>query len=218
MGDAPGGNRRRSYRAGVHGRAIVHAAGGVALRADVVDLGLGGVRLVETAADAAPLADGAEVAVELECAGAGWVAQRGRVIRHQHGELVVRFHALRPEVEDLIEDEVLGAVEAERAPRVVVVDCTPERRHQVAAALRGLGCCSLEAATPLEAIELIERSRLHVCAVALAECLTQTQADEIVQYLHDSHPEVVIARIRDGEDPVAGAVGELARRLARSTA
>lgn len=210
MGQVPRINRRHSYRAGVHGCAIVHAPGGVAQRCEIVDLGLGGVRLSQMVRDDPFLAAGTEVSVELECAGAGWVFQRGVVIRHRGPELAVRFHAMSPEVEDLIEDEILGAVEAERAPRVVVVDRSDLRRAQVALALRRLGCCTLEAATPLEALELIECSRNHVCAVALSERLTQTQADELVEYLHEAHPELAIARIEDG-----GAVEQLAARLRR---
>ena len=207
MGEAPRANRRRSYRAGVHGCAIVHAPNDIALRCEVIDLSLGGVRLAQMVADDPRIPPGSEVSVELECAGAGWVLQRGVVARHRRAVLVVEFYALSAEVEDLIEDEILGAVEAEVAPRVVVVDGAAIRRHRFAEALRRLGCCSLEAATPLEAIELVECSRNHVAAVALSESLTQTQADELVEYLHDAHPEVTVARIEDG------AVQKLARRL-----
>lgn len=191
-------NRRRNYRAGVHGCAIVHAPGEVALRCVVVDLGLGGVRLLEPAPEV-PIDAGTEVKVELECSGAGWVVQAGRVLRHSNGELVVLFHALSPEVEDLIEDEVLGAVEAQRTPRVVVVDRSEERRRHVADALRDIGCSPLEAATPLEAVDLVECSRNHVCAVALSEQLTQTQADDLVKYLSETHPDVKVALIADSD-------------------
>src|SRR5688572_23817182 len=121
-------NRRRSYRAEVHGCAVVHSPDGTARRCVVVDLSLGGVRLIELLPDQPVLAAERDVVVELECSGAGWVAQRGRVIRHAKGELAVRFLALKPDVEDLIEDEVLGALEAQRVPRVVVVDLDAARR------------------------------------------------------------------------------------------
>jgi hypothetical protein len=206
------GNRRRAYRAGVNGNAIVQA-GGVAVRCAIVDLGLGGVRLLEPVRDEPGLAAGVEVMVELECAGAGWVAQRGRVVRHHAGEIAVAFHALSPEVEDRIEDEVLGAVEAARAPRVVVVDRSQDRRHRLAEALRDSGCCSLEASTPLEAVDMVERSRNHVVAVAVAETLTQTQADELVTYLAESHPDVQVERISG--DGVRGSVEALAEKLRR---
>lgn len=189
-------NRRRCFRAGVQGCAIVHAPGDIAIRCVVVDLGLGGVRLLEPVRDQ-PLAPGTEVKVELECSGAGWVVQAGRVLRHSNGEIVVLFHALSPEVEDLIEDQVLGAVEAQRAPRIVVVDRWESRRRHVAEALRESGCSPLEASTPLEAVDLIECSRHHVCAVALSEQLTQTQADDLVRFIHEMHPEVKLALIAD---------------------
>jgi hypothetical protein len=197
-------NRRRSYRAGVHGCAIVHAPHGVAPHCVVIDLGLGGVRLVQLGDGDAPLADDTPVAVELECAGAGWVVQRGRVLRHRGRELVIRFDALAPEVEDLIEEEILGAVEAERSPRIVVVDGEEARRHRVADALRTRGFCALEAATPLEAIELVECSKNHVRAVALSSSLTQTQACELIEYLEDEHPEILIARIEEGAERSLG--------------
>jgi hypothetical protein len=208
MGEVPRGNRRHSYRAGVHGCAIVHAPGNLAIRCGVIDVSLGGVRL-EPLSDEERLVPGTQVSVELECAGAGWVWQRGVVIRHVGAEVVVGFYALGADVEDLIEDEILGAVEAERQPRVVVVDGSCERRHAVAEELRRRGLCSLEAATPLEAIELVERSRNHVSAVALSGSLTQTQADELVGYLQETHPEVVVARIEQD------AVDQLAQRLRR---
>jgi hypothetical protein len=211
----PGENRRRAYRADVTGVAIVHGPGGVAVRCEIVDLALGGIRLAELPCGGHGVFEpGWEVTVELECAGAGWVVQRGEVTRHRDGELAIRFHTLSADVEDLIEDEVLGAVEAARAPRVVVVDRADHRRHRFAATVRNAGCCSLEAATPLEAIELVERSRNHVRAVAVAETLTQTQADELVTYLADAHPELHVALIGDGDDDRADAsVRTLAKKL-----
>jgi hypothetical protein len=188
------GNRRRSFRAEVDGCAIVHAPGGVAVRCRVADIGLGGVRLVEPHHEPDVRA-GVEVTLELECAGAGWVVQRGRVIRHENGQIAIVFDKLAPEVEDLIEDEVLGAVEAARTPRVVVVDPSPERRRAVAASVRENGCLPLEAATPLEAVSMVERSRNHVRVVMVAETLTQTQRDELLEFLAEAHPTIQVVRI-----------------------
>ncbi len=205
-------NRRRSFRAEVQGNAIVHGPGDAAVRCAVIDLSLGGVRLLEPVRDEPGLDPGTEVTIELECSGAGWVVQRGRIARHRLGELVVCFDALSPEVEDLIEDEVLGAVEAQKAPRVVVVDRAHARRRHVSDALRTAGSCVLEASTPLEAIALIERSRNHVCAVALSESLTQTQADEVRRFLQEEHPHVKVVVITihgDGDAVHAGPVREL---------
>jgi len=205
-------NRRRTFRAGVHGCAVIHAPDGGASRGQIADLGLGGVRIVEQVRDEPGLDPGTDVVVEIECAGAGWVAQRGRVLRHDAGQLAIGFETLAPEVEDLIEDEVLGAVEAEREPRVVVIDRSDERRARVAADLRRHGCCSLEVATPLEAVSEIERSRNHVCGVAISQDLTQTQADDFVKYLDETHPEVEVVRIVDDG---AEAVRELAEAVTK---
>lgn len=192
----PHSDRRHSFRADVHGCAIVHGPGG-ASRCVVVDLCLGGVRLLELVRGASDLVPGAEVTCELEIAGQGWVVQRGRVLRHEQGELAIAFEGLSPEVEDVIEEEVLCALEARRAPRVVVVDRSEARRHRIAEALRENGCCSLEAATPLEAVDLIEQSRTHVSAVVVAETLTQTQADELIAFVFESHPDVKVALITE---------------------
>jgi hypothetical protein len=192
------GNRRRSFRAEVDGCAIVHAPDGVAVRCRVVDLGLGGVRLAEPYLDSDVLA-GVPVTLELECAGAGWVVQCGRVVRHAGGELAIVFDVLSPEVEDFIEDEVLGALEADLKPRVVVVDGSVPRREEVVDLLREAGCAPLEASTPLEAVALVERSRNHVCAVLLAETMSQTAAAELHDFLAESHPTIAVHRIDSGE-------------------
>jgi len=190
-------NRRRHYRAKVSGRAVVHARDG-AVRCEIDNLSLGGV-LLRPVSEAAHLAEGITVAVELQVDGAGWVVQNGQVTRCAERGVVVAFGDVSPELEDLIEDEVLAAVEAERSPRVVIVDRSRTRRRRVAAALHEVGCCPLEASTPLEAIELIEQSRTHVAAAAVAGELTQTGGDELVHFLAESHPGIKLAIITDDE-------------------
>ena len=207
----PQANRRRSFRAEVEGCAILHAPGGVAVRCRVADLGLGGVRL-----ERAPLVDGVmpgvEVTIELECAGAGWVVQRGRVVRQHGGQLAIVFDQLAPEVEDLIEDEIMGAVEALKVPRVVVVDRADERRDRVVQLLRDGGCLPLAAATPLEAVALVERSRNHVRAVTVAGTLTQTQADELLRFLTEEHPAVEVLHLDSDDAPVHDLVARMRAR------
>jgi CheY-like chemotaxis protein len=193
-------NRRRSFRAGVHGSAVIHAPGGIASRGVIADIGLGGVRVTDLVGDEPAIDPGTAVTVELECVGTGWVAQKGRVIRHHRRELAILFEALAPEVEDLIEDEVLGAVEALREPRVVVVDRCVERRARIAEHLRHCGCQAIEVSTPLEAVEEIERSRNHVAAVALSLDLTQTNPEDMYRYISESHPEVLFTKIEGDGD------------------
>jgi hypothetical protein len=94
----------------------------------------------------------------------------------------------------------VAAVEARKSPRVVVVDPREDRRHELAEKLRAAGLSSIEAATPLEAIALVERPRNHVAAVAMADTLTQTGPHELVDYLSESNPGIKLAMFAD--DPV----------------
>jgi len=195
----PHENRRRHYRAKVSGRAVIHVRDG-AVRCEIDNLSLGGVMLRPVDEAGTDLAEGSTVAVELQVDGASWLVQQGSVQRRASNpqRVVIAFGEVSPELEDLIEDEVLAAVEAERAPRVVVVDRSRVRRRRVARALHQVGCCPLEASTPLEAIELIEQSRTHVAAAAVAEALTQTAGQELVHFLAETHPGLKIALITDG--------------------
>jgi hypothetical protein len=201
--DRPSQNeRRRHYRAGVFGGAVVHSRG-AQLRGRISNLSLGGA-LIDLA-EGTEVEHDREVVVELEIGGSGWIAQRGRIRRSTGRQLAIAFDAVGPEIEDVIEDEVVAAVEARKSPRVVVVDPREDRRHEVAEKLRAAGLSSMEAATPLEAIALVEHPRNHVAAVAMADTLTQTGPHELVDYLSESNPGIKLAMFAD--DPVNDRAG-----------
>lgn len=201
MSDRPGevvqsNERRRHYRAAVDASALIHSAA-IVMRGRIVDLSLGGVR-IRRVDDAAPCpAVGSAAMVELELGTRGWIAQDGRIARCLLDELVVQFAPLAAEVEDLIEDEVLAALEAARRPRMIVVDPSAERRRRVSQKLRAAGCESYEAATPLEAIGMLERPRHHIAGVAVAERLTQTGGDEMCDFLAETNPGIKLALLQD---------------------
>ncbi|HVV84625.1 MAG TPA: PilZ domain-containing protein [Kofleriaceae bacterium] len=197
-----GSERRRHFRAQVAASAVVHASR-LALRGRVVDLSLGGVR-VRRADDEVPCPSfGTPAMIELELGKLGWVAQDGWIQRSTIDEIVIAFDRLAPQVEDLIEEEVLAAIEANRRPRMVVVDPAPERRQRVAAKLREAGCDSYEASTPLEAIDLVERPHNHITGIAVAEQLTQTGSDELMDFFAETNPGIRLAMIAEatGEHP-----------------
>ncbi|HTJ44250.1 MAG TPA: PilZ domain-containing protein [Kofleriaceae bacterium] len=186
-------DRRRHFRAGVSGGAVVHGRGGT-MRGHIRDLSLGGA-LIELHHD--PSEDEDDVLVELEIGTSGWVAQRGQVARRSARHVAIAFGTVPPDVEDVIEDEVVAAVEARKSPRVVVCDPREDRRHQLAEKLRAAGTTPIEARTPLEAIALVEQQRNHVVAVAMADTLTQTGPHELVDYLSESNPHIRIAMFAD---------------------
>lgn len=196
-----GSDRRRHFRAQVAASAVVHASR-IALRGRVVDLSLGGVR-VRRADDAVPCpAFGTPAMIELELGKIGWVAQDGWIQRSTIDEIVIAFDKLAPQIEDLIEEEVLAAIEAHRRPRMVVVDPSPERRSRVSQKLRDAGCDSYEASTPLEAIDLVERPHNHITGIAVAETLTQTGGDELMEFFAETNPGIRLAMITEtGEHP-----------------
>lgn len=188
--------RRKHYRAGMEASAVIHASR-VALKGRIIDLSLGGVR-VRRSDDQAPCpAEGTGVMIEMEIGGRGWIAADGIIRRCELEEIVIAFAPLVAEVEDVIEDEVLAAIEATRRPRMIVVDRHADRRRRVADKLRAAGCDSYEAATPLEAIDLLERPRSHIKGVAVSETLTQTGADEFCDFVSQTNPRIKLALLTE---------------------
>lgn len=197
-----GSERRRHFRAEVAASAVVHASP-IALRGQVVDLSLGGVRVRRADDDVPCPSYGTPVTLEVELDRAGWVTQAGWIQRSTIDEVVIAFDRLAPHIEDLIEEEVLAALEAQRRPRMVVVDPAPERRQRMVQALREAGCDSYEAATPLEAIDLVGRPHNHITGIAVAEQLTQTGGDELMDFFAETNPGIRLAMIAEatGENP-----------------
>lgn len=194
-GETSRAERRRHYRAGLEASALVHAAS-IVLRGRTVDLSLGGVRIRRIDESTPCPAVGSAAMIELEL-GRRWVAQDGRIVRAALDEIVVQFAPLAAEVEDLIEDEVLAALEAAKRPRAIVVDPSAERRHHIAERLREAGCEPYEAATPLDAIGLLEQPRNHISGVAVAARLTQTGGDELCDFVAETNPGIKLALIAD---------------------
>jgi len=192
-------DRRHSPRAHVHGHAIVHAPIGVA-RCEIENLSVGGALLRPSLGTLVDLATGTQVVVDLHLAGTcGWYGQRGRVRRHDGGAgpFAIAFEGASPELEDLIEDEVLDELEATRSPRVLVVDIAPDRRRRLAIALRRAGACPLEADDPFEAIALMEQSHDHLSGAIIAESLGLAGGRELAQFLADTHRGIRLAVIAD---------------------
>ena len=197
-----GTERRRHFRAQVGASAVVHASR-IALRGQVVDLSLGGVR-VRRSDDELPCPSfGTPATIELELGKTGWVTQDGWIQRSTLDELVIAFDRVAPQIEDLIEEEVLANIEAQTRPRMVVVDPAPERRQRMVQALRDAGCDSYEASTPLEAIDLVGRPHNHITGIAVAEQLTQTDGGELMDFFAETNPGIRLAMIAEatGENP-----------------
>jgi CheY-like chemotaxis protein len=185
-------NRRRHFRISVRGTALVYAPGDV-VRCTIGNLSAGGTLVHPVAVDTS-LRPGLTVEIELHLAGGTTICHTGEVVRCLGDSIAVTFTRPSAEIEDLIGDEVLAAVEASRAPRVLVVGRADDRRRRVATALTHAGYQPIETSTPLEAIDLIEGSRQHVTAAMVSEDpLTQTEGEELASFLAESHPDLRVA-------------------------
>lgn len=142
--------------------------------------------------------------VELALGRSGWIAQDGRVVRCDLVDITVQFAPLAEEVARMIDEELAAASTANRRPRLLVVDPSADRRHHIAEKLRAAGCDPYEAATPLEAIELIDRPANHIAGVAVATHLTQTDGDELCEFVAETNPGIKLALIEEalvGHEP-----------------
>lgn len=202
-------DRRRHLRVATDVGVRVHAARAT-MRGHCVDLSRGGLRLRRDDDTAPCPAVGTGALVELALGRAGWVAQDGRIVRCDYADVAIEFAPLAEEVARMIDDELRAAVAATSRPRLLVVDPSADRRHHIAAKLRAAGCDPYEAATPLEAIDLIDRSANHIAGVAVATHLTQTDGDELCDFVAETNPGIKLALIEDalGGDPHRRARGE----------
>lgn len=188
--------RRRHHRAETELGVRIHASGST-LRGRSIDLSRGGVRIRRADDDAACPAVGSAALVELEFGPRGWIAQDGRIVRCDFSDLAIAFDAVADQVARAIDEELRTVLATASRPRLLVVDPSADRRHHIAEKLRAAGCEPYEAATPLEAIDLIERPSNHITGVAVATQLTQTDADELCEFVAETNPGIRLALISE---------------------
>jgi hypothetical protein len=122
--------RRHSGRVHSTGTAIVH--GWFTTRARIDDLAIGGLSLLVDDATTMPEV-GAHVRIELRLDGLGrWLNLIGSVARvdtRRHGAaLVIELRVVPPDFEDLVQDELLTALERAHVPQGLFVDRAHEEQ------------------------------------------------------------------------------------------
>ena len=184
--------RRNSGRVQSTGAAVVRGA--FAAHARIIDLAIGGVSLLVH--DAAALPDvAALVRLDVRLDGPGcWFHLIGSVVRvdarRSGSALVIELLAVPSDFEDVVQAELLSALECAHVPRVLLVDGTRGRRGLVAAAFRAIGHHVIEVSSPLEAIVEIDQSQLHLWAVVIADTKLAAHADELRKFIRETHPEL----------------------------
>jgi hypothetical protein len=132
---------------------------------------------------------GARVHLDVRLDGLGrWLQLIGSVARvDARGSgvaLAIELLVVPPGFEDLVQDELLFALECAHLPRILLVDGTVGRRELVAAGYRATGCHVIEVSSPLEAIVALDQSRLHLWAVVIG------QAGDLHEFLDEAYPDV----------------------------
>jgi hypothetical protein len=217
--------RRRAPRAPAHGTAILHGDHGV-LYGNIENLSLGGLLISVASAprweiDGDPgtldieLRFGPERAPTRMAHGTipphgmmpGTLAATGHPVRIEPGpdrvRIAVAFDRLFAAAEDEIEAEIEAALGAALARPVLIIDDNEPRRRRLATEVSHRGMTPLVPRTPLEAIDLLSRSRLHVAVCAVAERFADIPSGELRAFLAEGFPWVQTLAIDRGEVELA---------------
>lgn len=192
------------------------------MRGRLVELALDGPR-IRIAAGWVPAA-GASVWLALRLDGQNaWLRAHGRVgpieIAAGAAELVIELDLVPTDFEDVIQDQLLAALECRRTRHVVIVDCQRHRRAAVAAAFRSLAFHVIEASSPLEAISALDNSALHPWAVAIADTEVAAHAEALRAFFDEVYPTLRQIAIgdrgpeRSAEVLTVDAIPDLARQI-----
>jgi hypothetical protein len=194
-----GDERRRALRVPVRGVAVFHTPGGDgALHGIIENLSASGA-LISLSGEH----DGTHVRdVELKLGlDSGRVVARTvrieRDVRHTH--VGITFEHVDPSLRAAIEAAIEGAVRAAARRPVLVVDDRSARRSDLVARLVARGMTPVAPRTPLEAIDLLARSHLHINVCLLAAGFGHS-ADQLRALVAESFPWVTAADISDDVD------------------
>jgi PilZ domain-containing protein len=196
MGDLAWSERRSALRVPVRGVAVFYAEDG-ATHGTIENLSSSGA-LVSVAGVPSEQALDVELKLGVD---SGWVSARTvRVERMaKRFRIAVAFENIEPAVAAAIDSAITAAIRAAQRRPILVIDDRIPRRHDLVTRLAARGMTPLAPRTPLEAIDLLTRTQLHVNVCLLAPSFGQTTA-ELRAMVSDSFPWVSTAEISDDVD------------------
>lgn len=197
MGDlASWSERRRALRVPVRGVAVFYAEDG-AMHGTIENLSSSGA-LVTVAG--VPFDESLDVELKLG-EDSGWVSARTVRIERtaRRWRIAVEFDRMDDQMRAAIEVAIEHALRAAQRRPILLIDDLPARRVHLATRLAARGMTPLAPRTPLEAIDLLTRTQLHVNVCLLAPSFGQT-VDELRALVSDSFPWVTTAEISDDVD------------------
>lgn len=188
--------RRRALRVPVRGVAVLYASGGP-LHGMIENLSQSGA-LVSVASR--PVESAFDMEVRLP-EGSGWVVARTARVEPsgRQWRIALTFDRVDQSLHDTIEASIASARGAARRRPILVIDENSDRKRDLIARLASRGMTPLAPKTPLEAIDLLTRSQLHVGVCLLAPGFGMPSTD-LRDVLSDNFPWVFVAEITDDLD------------------
>jgi hypothetical protein len=128
----------------------------------------------------------------------GWVSARTVRVEKtaKRWRVAVAFEHVDPSVAASIDAAITSAISAAQRRPILVIDDRIARRTDLVTRLAARGMTPLAPRTPLEAIDLLTRTQLHVNVALLAPSFGHT-AGELRALVSDSFPWVSTAEITD---------------------
>jgi hypothetical protein len=194
MGDlASWSERRRALRVPVRGVAVFYAEDG-AMHGTIENLSSSGA-LVTVAG--VPFDEALDVELKLGD-DSGWVSARAVRIERtaRRWRIAVEFDRVDDQMRAAIEGAIDHALRAAQRRPILVIDDRPARRINLATRLAARGMTPLAPRTPLEAIDLLTRTQLHVNVCLLSASFGQS-VEELRALVSDSFPWVTTAEITE---------------------
>jgi CheY-like chemotaxis protein len=198
--------RRKSFRVGVNGRALLWNKNSIAGRFRVVDLSIGGCLLRDEGPE---IADDPEYRLVLELGPEGAIRLPARLVRQRKLdagliELGMQFSTHPPATEDRIHDLVMANIEAERptgSGRVLVVDPDPLRRRALRESIGPLGYVVVEADSPVDAVWELENGPADFHAVLVSRWLGRCDGRDLVRFIGERYTGVHRVLVTEHEAP-----------------
>lgn len=194
MGDLASWSERRSaLRVPVRGVAVFYAEDG-AMHGTIENLSSSGALFTVAGV---PFEENIDVELKLGDE-TGWVsAKTVRIERTaRRWKIAVQFDRVDANMRTAIDGAIDHALRAAQRRPILVIDDRPSRRVNLATRLAARGMTPLAPRTPLEAIDLLTRTQLHVNVCLLAPSFGQSVA-ELRALVSDSFPWVTTAEISD---------------------
>jgi len=190
------GERRRALRVPVRGVAVLYTSGGP-LHGAIENLSQSGA-LISVASQPAQHQLDLEIRV---AEGGGWGV--GHTVRAEpalhHCRIAVAFERVDAALRESIDAAIASARGAARRRPILVIDENSDRKRALIDRLSNRGMTPLAPKTPLEAIDLLSRSQLHVGVCLLGPGFGVPSTD-LRALFTDSFPWVSVAEITDDLD------------------